>query len=81
VVAGRLVLERKPAGLRLAKLALVATAGVKGFAGLTPYFPSNSPPGWSVLFVGVTVIYTVTWLVYLVCSRQVARTFTDARVS
>lgn len=75
VAAGRALLDMRPAGVTLARVALVAAAAVQLFAYLTPYFPSNRLPGETPLYVAVTVAYYGGWLAYLARSKRVAERF------
>lgn len=72
VAAGRALLDRRPSGPTLAKVALGLTGAVHVFAYVTPYFPSNRMPGDTPLYVAATLVYYGGWLVYLFRSRQVA---------
>jgi len=71
VAAGRALLDRKPSGPGLAKVALGLSGTIHVFAYLTPYFPSNRMPGDTPLYVAATLAYYGGWLVYLSRSRQV----------
>jgi hypothetical protein len=73
VAAGRALQHGRPLAPRLATVALALSAAVQLFARLTPYFPSNSPPGEAPLYVALTIAYYGGWLLYLVRSKQVAR--------
>jgi hypothetical protein len=72
VAGGQALLHRRAAGPLLAKGALALSAGVQVFAYVTPYFPSNRPPGQTPLYVVATVVYYAAWFAYLVRSRRVA---------
>ncbi len=75
IAAGRALLDERPAGPALARLALTLSAGVQLLAYLTPYFPSNRMPGDTPLYVAVVLAYYAGWLLYLLRSRRVAATF------
>lgn len=75
IAAGRALLDRRPSGPSLARLALVTSAAVQLFAYLTPYFPSNRMPGDTPIYVGLTAAYYGGWLAYLARSKRVAATF------
>jgi hypothetical protein len=75
IAAGRALLDRRPAGPQMARVALLFSAAVQLFAFLTPYFPSNRMPGDTPLYVAVTTAYYGGWLVYLARSKRVASTF------
>jgi hypothetical protein len=75
VAAGRSLLDRRAAGPRLARTALAVAAAVQVFAYVTPYFPSNRPPGQTPLYVIATLVYYGAWLAYLARSRRVAATY------
>jgi hypothetical protein len=75
VAAGRSLLDRREAGLVLAKTALGASAAVQVFAYVTPYFPSNRPPEQTPLYVIATLVYYGAWFAYLVRSKRVAATY------
>jgi len=76
VAAGRALLDRRPAGPSLAKVALGLSGAVQVFAYVTPYFPSNRLPGQTPIYVGATLAYYGVWIVYLMRSKRVAATFT-----
>jgi hypothetical protein len=75
VAAGRALQDRRPAAPSLTKAALILAAGVQLFAYVTPYFPSNRPPGETPLYVGWTVVYYAGWLLYVQRSRRFAALF------
>ncbi len=72
VAAGRALLDRRPSGPTLAKVALGLSGVIHVFAYVTPYFPSNRMPGDTPLYVAATLAYYGGWLLYLSRSRQVA---------
>lgn len=75
IAAGRSLLARQPWAPALAKGALLGSAAVQVFAAVTPYFPSNRPPGQTPVFVALTLCYYGGWLLYLRASRRVAALF------
>ncbi len=70
--AGRALVDRRPSGPALAKVALGLSGAVHVFVYLTPYFPSNRVPGDTPLYVAATIAYYGGWLLYVFRSRQVA---------
>lgn len=72
VAAGRALLDRRPSGPALSRIALALSGAVHVFAYVTPYFPSNRMPGDTPLYVAATLTYYGGWLLYLARSRQVA---------
>jgi hypothetical protein len=75
IAAGRALLDERPSGPLLARLALSLSAGVQLFAYLTPYFPSNRLPGDTPIYIVVTLAYYGGWFLYLLRSRRVAATY------
>lgn len=73
--AGRSLLARDAWALTLTKAALLGSAAVQVFAAVTPYFPSNRPPGQTPFVVTAIVAYYGGWTIYLLVSRQVAALF------
>ena len=71
VAAGRSLYDRNPNGPRLAIAALALTGATRLFAYLTPYFPSNRPPGQTPLYVALVVMFYGGGLAYLAWSKQV----------
>ncbi len=72
VAAGRALLDQRPSGPALAKVAVALSAAIHVFAYVTSYFPSNRLPGDTPLYVGATLIYYGGWYLYLSRSAQVA---------
>ncbi len=70
--AGRSLLDRRPSGPALARVALGLSGAVHVFAYVTPYFPSNRMPGDTPIYVTATLVYYGGWLLYLLRSKQVA---------
>lgn len=70
--AGRAVLDGRPVGRSLASLGLALSCAVQVFAVLTPFFPSNRPPGFGPLYVAALVLYYGGWLLYARRSRRLA---------
>jgi hypothetical protein len=75
VAAGRALLDRRRAGPSLARIGLAISLGVKVFAAVTPYFPSNRPPGETTTYVAATLVYYLGCLAYLSASKRVAAIF------
>ena len=75
VAAGRALLDRRPAGPTLARIALAVTLAVKVFAAVTPYFPNNRLPGETTTYVAGTFVYYLACLAYLRASKRVAELF------
>lgn len=73
--AGRALLDLRPGAPALTRAALVALAAVQLMAELTPWFPTNRLPGDTPFYVGWTVLYYGSWLLYVVRSGRVARLF------
>jgi hypothetical protein len=77
VGAGLALLGRRPAGVLLAKVSLVASAATDLIVYLTPYFPSHRAPGETPLYVLASLTYCAAWMVYLIRSKRVRATFHD----
>ena len=75
IAAGRALTSRQPGAVRLAQVALLLSAGSDMLVYGTPYFPDNRPPGDTPLYVGASLTYHAVWLVYLVRSKRVRRTY------
>lgn len=75
IAAGLALLARRPAAVAMAKTSLVLSAASDVFVYMTPYFPSNRFPGDTPFYVAGSLVYSAGWLVYLVRSRRVRRTF------
>ena len=75
IAAGLALLTRRPAAVTLAIAALVASGAADLFTYLTPYMPSNRLPGDTIWFVGESLLYHATWLMYLVRSTRVRNTY------
>jgi hypothetical protein len=71
VAAGRALLDRRRAGVRLACVALPSSAAVQIFAALTRYFPSNRVPGDDPIYVTGILTYYGGWLLYLTLRRPI----------
>jgi len=71
VAAGLALLARRPAGVTLAKISLIATAALDVFVYSTPFFPSNRPPGDAPIYIAGSLVYCGVWLAYLVRSKRV----------
>ncbi len=75
IAAGLALLARRGAAVRLAKVALVASAAADVFVYSTPYYPSNRLPGDTVWFIAASLAYHGIWLAYLFRSTRVRNTF------
>ncbi|HXI29255.1 MAG TPA: hypothetical protein VNG89_12540 [Vicinamibacterales bacterium] len=75
IAAGLALLSRRPAAVRLAAAALIASAAADLFVYTTPYMPSNRLPGDTVWFVAGSLLYHAAWLLYLVRSTRVRNTY------
>jgi hypothetical protein len=73
VAAGRALLDRRDAGVRLACVALPSSAAVQLFAALTRYFPSNRVPGDAPIYATGILTYYGGWLLYLILRRPTGR--------
>jgi hypothetical protein len=70
IAAGLALLARRPGAVALAKLSLALTAALDLFVYLTPYFPTNLPPGDAVIYAAASTIYALVWIVYLTRSKR-----------
>ena len=75
IAAGIALAGLRPHAVGLAKASLIASALVDLFVYATPYFPNNRFPGDTPFYVAATLAYYGVWLMYLVRSRRVRRTF------
>ena len=75
LAAGLALLGRRPAAVSLTRWSIVVSAALDTFVYLTPYFPSNRPPGDEVYAIAVTLGLAAAWLVYLARSRRVRATY------
>jgi hypothetical protein len=78
VAAGLALLGRRPGAVGMAMVSLVASAATDLIVYLTPYFPNHRPPGETPLYVLVSLAYGTVWMIYLIRSKRVHRTFQDA---
>jgi hypothetical protein len=78
IAAGLALLARRPAAVAIVRLSLVASAVTDLIVYLTPYFPSNRAPGETPLYVLASLTYSALWMIYLIRSKRVRRTFEDA---
>jgi uncharacterized membrane protein len=78
IAAGLALLARRPGAVAIARLSLVASAVTDLIVYLTPYFPSNRAPGETPLYVLASLTYCAVWMIYLIRSKRVHRTFQDA---
>lgn len=69
--AGLALIHQRPGAIRLAKIALVASALTDLFVYSTPYLPNNRVPGDTPIFVGISLAYHAAWITYLFRSRRV----------
>lgn len=72
VAAGRALLDRRPSAPTLAKVALVGSGAVQLVAQLTPWFPTNRPPGDAPLYVAWTILFYGGWSAYAARSKRLA---------
>jgi len=77
VAAGVALLGRRPGAVVMARVSLGASAATDLIVYLTPYFPSNRAPGETPLYVLASLTYCTVWMIYLVRSKRVHRTFHD----
>jgi hypothetical protein len=75
IAAGLALLGRRTAAVTMAKASLMASAAVDVFVYTTPYFPNSRPPGETTIVLGVSLVYYVVWLLYLMRSKRVRNTF------
>ncbi len=75
IAAGRALQGLRPAGVSLAKTALLLSAATDVFVYTTSYFPSNRLPGDTPLYVAASLAYHGTWLLYLQRSKRVRAAF------
>lgn len=83
VGAGIALLQRRPAGLTMAKASLILSAASDVFVYRTPYFPNNRPPGDTTLILAASLAWYGVWLAYLFRSKRVRQLFppdSDVRV-
>jgi len=71
LAAGLALLRRRPAGIVMARAALVASAAVDTFVYLTPYAPNNLPPDETTWLFAASLAYDAAWLAYLYRSKRV----------
>jgi hypothetical protein len=77
IAAGLALLGRRPGAVVMARGSLVASAATDLIVYLTPYFPSNRAPGETPLYVLISLTYCTGWMIYLIRSTRVHRTFPD----
>jgi hypothetical protein len=75
IAAGLALAARRAAAVRLANVALVASAATDVFVYSTPFYPNNRLPGDTVWFIAVSLAYHAIWLIYLLRSTRVRNTF------
>jgi hypothetical protein len=76
VAAGLALLRSRPAAVTMVKVSLVASAATDVFVITTPYLPSNRIPGDAPLYIAASLAYCGVWMMYLLRSKRVRRTFT-----
>jgi hypothetical protein len=69
--AGLALVNRRPAGVTLAKASLVLSGTTDLFVLLTPYVPANRAPGETPVLLVATLTYHLGWLLYLYRSKRV----------
>ena len=77
VGAGLALIGRRPGAVGMAMVSLIASAATDMIVYLTPYFPSHRAPGETPLYVLVSLAYATVWMIYLIRSKRVQRTFQD----
>ena len=77
VGAGLALIGRRPGAVGMAMVSLIASAATDMIVYLTPYFPSHRAPGETPLYVLVSLAYGTVWMIYLIRSKRVQRTFQD----
>jgi hypothetical protein len=70
IAAGLALLARRPGAVALTKLSLALTAALDVFVYLTPFFPTNLPPGDAPFYAGASVVYAAAWFLYLTRSKR-----------
>jgi hypothetical protein len=75
VAAGLALTNLAPGAVRLAKVALVASAACDLFILTTSFYPNNRPPGDTPYYVAASLAYHGVWLAYLSRSERVRRTY------
>ena len=71
IAAGLALLAGRPGSLALAKISLILTAVLDVFVYVTPYFPTNLPPGDAPIYACASIVYSAVWLAYLSRSKRV----------
>ena len=75
IAAGLAILGRHPGAVAMAKASLALSAATDVFVYTTSYFPNNRVPGDMPFYVAASLAYYSAWMVYLVRSKRVERTF------
>jgi len=70
IAAGLALLGRRPGAVALTKLSLAVTAALDVFVYLTPYFPTNLPPGDAPFYAAAAAAYAAAWILYLTRSKR-----------
>jgi hypothetical protein len=73
IAAGLALLARRPGGVTLAMVSLAATAALDVFIYVTPYYPTNLPPGDAKYYATASIAYSAAWIVYLIRSKSIDR--------
>lgn len=71
--AGLALWRGRAHGVALARLFFCLSLAATWVTSLTPYFPSNRPPSFTVPTLVAITAYHAAWLAYLWRSRRVAR--------
>lgn len=75
VAAGIALFTHRLGSLTLARVSLALSAVADTLTYTTSAFPSNRPPGDTLLYVGAAVIFYAAWIVYLGRSKRVRETY------
>jgi hypothetical protein len=75
IAAGLSLWQVKPGAVTIAKASLVYSALVDVIVYVTPYSPSNRPPGDATIILGASLVYYGLWVAYLLRSERVKETF------
>jgi hypothetical protein len=75
IAAGLSLFQLKPGAVTIAKASLVFSAIVDVIVYVTPYSPSNRPPGDATIILAVSLVYYCAWFAYLLRSKRIKATF------
>lgn len=75
IAAGLSLFQVRPAGVTIAKASLLFSAIVDVIVYMTPYSPSNGPPGDATLYLIASLVYYAGWFAYLTRSKRVRATY------